>query len=409
LSTSSKPAETVRLFILDEGAVLFSERREELHSLNTSATFVWCAMEEGMPRDDIAIALQRTFSISPDEARRYVADSFAQWHSLGLLDGAEAEEPERPQPVPAAGGADVSQMPPYPERAPVFAEERRYGLLGIGFVVRLETRVADDWVHPILAHLATATDPVGATVDVLASGASYVVYLDRRPVLTATSIDALAPLVKAVIWSIVVKRRQFLFYIHAGVVGVDGSCLLLPAAPGSGKSSLTAALAHSGYVYFSDEVALLEEASFRVAPMRLPLCVKSTGWDLIARYYPALGAMPAHRRVDGKIVRYLPPPGEQPPADGWPVSRLIFPRYREGEPTILRPLARVEALQRLMGECLAIPVRLDHGRVRGLIDWMKSIDCYDLTMSSLDEAVGLIRGLPAQTTRRSSLQNQRPA
>ena len=41
---------------------------------------------------------------------------------------------------------------------------------------------------------------------------------------------------------------------------------LLPAAAGSGKSSLTAALVHSGLGYYSDEVALIEPGTFLVCP-----------------------------------------------------------------------------------------------------------------------------------------------
>ena len=43
-------------------------------------------------------------------------------------------------------------------------------------------------------------------------------------------------------------------------------------------------------------------------PVPLAVCVKSTGWDLMSRYYPDIHSLPMHRRDDGKQVQYVPPP-----------------------------------------------------------------------------------------------------
>ncbi len=117
----------------------------------------------------------------------------------------------------------------------------------------------------------------------------------------------LAPIVKSAFWQSAVNAHDFLFYIHAGVVGLGNTCLLMPAAAGSGKSSLTAALVHGGFLYYSDEVALIQRADFRVPPVPLAICVKSTGWDLMTKYFPALAELPTHLRGDGKLVRYIAP------------------------------------------------------------------------------------------------------
>ena len=171
------------------------------------------------------------------------------------------------------------------------------------------------------------------------------------------------------------------------------ACVLLPAAAGSGKSSLTAALTHSGFEYFSDEVALIEPDTFHVPRVPLALCVKSTGWDVIAEYYPRILHLPTHIRADGKLVRYLRAiavnAASQPGSA--PVSHVIFPRYDKDKATEIRSITRAEALQRLTGECVAVRRRLKRDDAEGLAHWMAGIDCYALSFSSLAAAVDLVR------------------
>ncbi len=102
--------------------------------------------------------------------------------------------------------------------------------------------------------------------------------------------------------------------MHAGVVAGPAGAILLPAPPGSGKSTLTAGLVAAGLDYFSDEVALLAEDDLAVMPFPLAMCVKDTGIDALAALFPAITALPMHTRMDGKRVVYMPPPAARVPA-----------------------------------------------------------------------------------------------
>ncbi len=123
----------------------------------------------------------------------------------------------------------------------------------------------------------------------------------------------------------------------------------------------------------------------------LAICVKSTGWDLMARYYPAVANVPTHWRGDGKCVRYIVPPSGAAPQPAADVRHIIFPRHRQDATTSLTPVARSAALGRLMGECLALKHQLDAGIVEQLVGWIEGIECYSLEFSSLEKAVGLIQ------------------
>ncbi len=65
------------------------------------------------------------------------------------------------------------------------------------------------------------------------------------------------------------------FAVHAGVVAIDGRAIVIPAASGTGKTTLTAACLHAGFDYLSDE-ALCVLARF--APRRaLPEATRNLG------------------------------------------------------------------------------------------------------------------------------------
>jgi hypothetical protein len=180
------------------------------------------------------------------------------------------------------------------------------------------------------------------------------------------------------------------------VVAKGDRCILLPAASGSGKSSLTAALTHGGFRYFSDEVGLVERSTLQVVPVPLAVCVKSTGFEVMSRYYPEIAQLPAHKRDDGKVVVYVQPKPEEMRREPGFVSHIFFPQYLEGEPTRLEPLSRSVAFTRLMDQCVALRCRLDRDTVRDIVRWISRIDCYALRFSSLDEAVAHVSQASAQ-------------
>jgi hypothetical protein len=379
-----KPADGVHLFLLDGDGILFSEPRQELHALNHSAAFIWCCLEEGLDPDAIGTMLIGRFGLAETEARRFVADSLGQWRDLGLLAGAG-------EPIVAPSRAAVPagrREPERPERD--FVEQRCYCLLDTTLRLRCTEPAQMALIHPVLAHLAVEDCAADVMLDIFAAPEGHRL-CRASEILGGVALDGLAPLVKSQVWLIAINRARYFLYFHAGVIGIGDACLLLPASSGSGKSVLTAALVHSGLDYLSDEAALLVRDGLAIRPLPLSLAVKSDGWSLLEPLFPALALLPIHRREDGKLIRYLPPPAPAPNRDSWTARWLIFPRYAPDVVTELRPLPRVEALRRLLAECLAIPAALDRQNIADLVGWIDGLDCFELPNSSLPEAVSLIR------------------
>jgi hypothetical protein len=385
---------------LGEDLVLFSEEAQCILGLNAPASLVLQELQKGTPQRDIQKKLA-TVAKTPGEADQWVSTILEALASHGMLTNSQPPSLQGLTiPDDRWSAERIATMPPFTPFSPV--AERRYRLLGTCALVRYAHKGQFRMVHAIIGHLATdaACEP---TVTIDLSGHRQPdgflrtdVYRNGEPVAYASRQSMIGPVVKSVLWQSAVNAHDFLFYIHAGVVGTADACVLLPAQPGSGKSSLTAALTHRGFRYYSDEVALIQRVDFRVPAVPLAICVKSTGWDLMAKYYPNIGDLPWHLRDDGKEVRYIPPPkfGNRAPA---PVTHIVFPRYEEQAETVLEPISQLQALGRLMVECLALRQRLDREIVQQLIGWIENISCYELTFSSLDDAVEAVTevvGLP---------------
>src|SRR3546814_15972535 len=75
-------------------------------------------------------------------------------------------------------------------------------------------------------------------------------------------------------WCIGAHGHQFLI-IHAAVIERNGLAAILPGAPGSGKSTLTACLVHNGWRLLSDEMALVSLQDGGLTALARPISLKN--------------------------------------------------------------------------------------------------------------------------------------
>lgn len=435
----------VALFVLDHEGVLVAEPRRELTQLNTAATFVWCLLEDGKAPFAIAREYTETFGVAAAEAERHVGTILRHWFGRGYITaphempGDETplltalawlitnedlragfhRTPETIADVLAVHGEDrelllqvhaaeldaqaelesasestdqVSGPTPVPA-LPSGELERRYHLLSTTCFVRSSTPGILDRLDSALRHLATdlAADS-GVTVHVTDARVAEA----GRDAIDVRSVEALAPAVKQLLRERAVENYPFLLSIHAGVVAFGDTCVLLPAQAGSGKTTLTAALARAGATYFSDEIGLVNADNLDVIPVPLSLTIKDGSVAPLRHLYPELDELIVHVREDHVRVRYLPPPAAALPLAGATARArwIVFPAYAADATTELRPIDRPTALRRLLTESYMPPHRLNRASVEALVQWMRTVDCYELPFSSLDEAVSLISALP---------------
>src|SRR5262245_17689149 len=119
-----------------------------------------------------------------------------------------------------------------------------------------------------------------------------------RPYLPLPVILAGAAMEWGLNWCMGQKAHQWLT-LHAAVVERHGKAMLLPAPPGSGKSTLCAALAYSGWRLFSDEFALINTATRRILPAPRPISLKNASIEILKQRHPELRHGPEGIDVEG--------------------------------------------------------------------------------------------------------------
>lgn len=335
-------------------------------------------------------------SLDPQALDRQAALLATARHRLS-----ESAVPALPALVSTPGGEFVAPLPRIARARLAQARsrpiERQYRMLSTVFRVRYGNEDQARRVDPALAHLSALIDSPGDVVlDIVETDIGPAVIEDLAPIALCETLDHLTPVIKSLLRGRALARHDFLMEIHAGVVAAGDRCLLLPGPPGSGKSTLTAGLCHAGFTYFSDEVAVLED-DLRLCPVPLGLGVKPGAVAPLSSLWTGVSDLVVHDREDGQRVRYLtlPPDRCAAPQSRLPVGWIVFPTYHPDAKTELRPLSRPEALRRLMRECLVLPAGLDEADVARLVRWLRACRCYELPMSSLSDAVALVRTLCA--------------
>lgn len=137
------------------------------------------------------------------------------------------------------------------------------------------------------------------------------------------------------------QRLAHLLLLHAGVLERDGLALVLPATPGSGKSTLTAALSLRGWRLLSDEFGAFCPDRQRFIAMLKPVALKNRSIDVIRGFAPEAPLGPSFPKTRKGTVAHLA-------ADREAVDRrkdwvhpgaVVIPRWVEGAALKLERLA----------------------------------------------------------------------
>ena len=176
--------------------------------------------------------------------------------------------------------------------------------------------------------------------------------------------------------------------LHSAVIEREGLAAILPAPPGSGKSTLCAGLIHRGWRLLSDELGMVSLDDGSVAPLVRPVSLKNASLDVIRQFAPqavfnrvsvgtSKGSVGHMRPPDGHVARM-----HEPAQPRW----VIFPRYEAGASPTLTPRPRADSLLELGRNAFNYDVL---GRVgfNTLADLVQGSDCYDFCYSRLDDAV----------------------
>jgi HprK-related kinase A len=193
------------------------------------------------------------------------------------------------------------------------------------------------------------------------------------------------------------SRVQSYLVIHAAVVEKNGRAAILPAPPGSGKSTLCAALVSRGWRLLSDELTLVRPGSAELVPLPRPISLKNASIDVMRAYAPGWVFSPAVADTIKGTVAHMKAPGEsvgragEIARPGW----IVFPRYVAGADARLDPVPRARAFMRLAGNAFNYSLLGTTGfdTVAGVVGQSAA---YDFEYSRLDEAIEMFARLAEQ-------------
>jgi len=394
LNLSTTIADDVHSYLLGDELLLFSQRARAMFRLNPSAALIWFCCEEGLNRQAIIAELRQMFKLPAAQAEKDVDAVLTEWGTRGLLaqDNETLPPPEERDELPS-----MHEVPAPTSVVKEYQRERRYQMLGTVFRIRFSVPGLEPVAQSVLAHLAVPDNqPFDVALDVQQDSLGCFLFCNGELVDHCTSEEELAPLLHGQALLNAYSRADCLTAIHAAAVSNGDSCIVFPASSGSGKSTLTAALIASGFQYCTDELVLLKHRTHTIQAAAAGIGVKSDAWQVLQPFHPVLKDLPTFLRQDAKQVRYLLPPKHllaNDTAQCYPVQSLVFPSYQPEQPTSLSRISPADALCRLTEAGYDMEGGLDTERVAELVSWIGGINCYELLVHDLQEAVSRIQDL----------------
>ncbi|WP_414828093.1 HprK-related kinase A [Alteromonas sp. H39] len=118
--------------------------------------------------------------------------------------------------------------------------------------------------------------------------------------------------------------------VHSAVIVKNNQAIILPALPGSGKSTLSAFFSQRGWKVYSDEMAVIDLTSLKVKPLFRPVCLKNNSIDIIKSEFPSCTMTETVNDTQKGDVAHLKVTTwsqycEMVPV---PIKAIVFPRYQ---------------------------------------------------------------------------------
>jgi HprK-related kinase A len=197
-------------------------------------------------------------------------------------------------------------------------------------------------------------------------------------------------------WAVSTMAHPYLSY-HAAALEKGGRALMMPAPPGSGKSTLTAALAHRGWRLMSDEITLYDLAQRQITGMGRPVNLKNVSIDLIRGFAPqAELTQPVPDTTKGTLALMKAPTGSvarihEPATPAW----IVMPRYTAGAAPRLFDMPKARMLLLLAEQAFNYDI---HGRsgFDATADLVDHCECLEFEYSTLEDAVRCVDELAAR-------------
>lgn len=175
--------------------------------------------------------------------------------------------------------------------------------------------------------------------------------------------------------------------IHAAVVEKNGQGVILPAPPGSGKSTLCAALVGRGWRLLSDELAVIDPSNGKLIPIPRPVGLKNDSIEIIQAFLPEASFGPACKDTRKGTVAHMAASASDCVNTEWVNSRwIVYPKYEAGSETVLQAHPKGDSLVQLASNSFNNQV-LGRKGFEALANLVETTNSFDFRYSQLEEAI----------------------
>lgn len=216
-------------------------------------------------------------------------------------------------------------------------------------------------------------------------------FCDGRIAFDPFPADSPLPLLEWGANWLLAQRLNHLLLLHAGAVERDGFALLLPALPGSGKSTLTAALSQRGWRLLSDEFGAFDPAAGVFRAMLKPVALKNQSIEVLRRFAPRAVFGPEFPKTRKGRVAHLAANPESV-TRRHEVARpgaFVLPKWQTGSPTRWEPLPENILFPALSFNAFNYNLLGEVG-FKAAIGLMRQCPAWQLIYSDLDDALATI-------------------
>lgn len=187
------------------------------------------------------------------------------------------------------------------------------------------------------------------------------------------------------------RRLHDLLLLHAGALERGGAALLLPATPGSGKSTLTAALALRGWRLLSDEFGVFDPQVGEFRAMLKPIALKNQSIDVIRQWSSQACFGPDFPKTRKGTVAHLAPDADAVDRRhiGARPGAVVLPQWKAGSETRWEPVLPHQLFSALAFNAFNYNLLGEVG-FRTVASLVRQCPAWRLVYSDLDDALATL-------------------
>ncbi len=187
--------------------------------------------------------------------------------------------------------------------------------------------------------------------------------------------------------------------LHAGALALGDRAVIMAAPPGSGKSTLTAAMMLRGFRLLSDEFGVLCPRTGRLWPMLKPVALKNRSIEVIRDYADDGVLGPVYRQTRKGDVAPLVAGDASVDSRRLPArpQLVVFPSFRDGAALRIQRMPAADAFAHLAFNSFNYGL-LGSVSFNAVADVIASCPAFVLEYSKLDEAIESLREMLSEST-----------